>query len=216
MKKTYVAVAAVFSAASIAACSSSGPHVTSTSPLTSNSVTGTPSSSSVRESSPRTSGGDSSPATSDPSNISTPSVTPGAQPAVNAYIAGYVLTTRAYADPSDANLATLARYEAGAVLAEDESTLKELAGAGIAYRGIAAIPHPKVVSASPTSVTLTDCGTLSKRQPYEQYYVKTGKPVPASVPAVPPPYLKVLTMQKAAGQWKLVSIATRANRTCTP
>jgi hypothetical protein len=146
--------------------------------------------------------------------VSTPTVAPAAQPAVDAYLTLYDLTAQLYADPVHADTSQLSKYETSALINNDISTLKALAAAGIAYRGQPAALRLKVVSASSTAVTLTNCGLASTANPYERYYVKTGKLVPTSTPAVPPPYLKVLTLQLSDGRWKLASVATNSTRTC--
>lgn len=210
MKRVVVAVVAFAASVSLAACGSSGTHTQSLSPSapssdpTSSSPSVSPSSSSVSSTAKPT-----TPA------VPTPSVSAAAQPAVNAYVALYTLTGSLYADPAHANTADLSKYESAKLVSNDVATLKQLAAADLAYRGTLPGLRLKVVLTSPTTITLTNCGLLSKSDPYEQYNVKTGKTAASPTAAVPPPYLKVLTIQKSGDRWLLQSIATNTARTCT-
>lgn len=217
MKRLVLAIVAIASVTVIAACGSSGTHTQSLSPAppSTDPVTGTSTPSSSSPSIPSPSSSSSSP-TNKPTSVSipTPSVSPAAQPAVNAYVQLYALSASLYADPAHAKTGALNTYESAKLVSYDITTLKQMATDGRAYRGSPPGLRLKVVLTTPTVITLTNCGLLSKTDPYKQYDIKTGKPISAPSAAVPPPYLKVLTMQRAGGHWMLQSIATNTSRTC--
>jgi hypothetical protein len=214
VKCIVLAIIAIASITGIAACSGSGTHTQSLSPSASSSD---PTSGTTSTSSPPSSSSSAASPTNKPTSppIPTPSVSPAAQPAVNAYVKLYALSASLYADPAHAKTGALSTYESAKLVSYDVATLKQMAAAGHAYRGSPPGLRLKVVLTTPTVVTLTNCGLLSKTSPYEQYDVKTGKPVSTPTAAVPPPYLKVLTMQQAGDHWLLQSIATNTSRTCT-
>jgi hypothetical protein len=193
-----------------AACSSSGTHTQSLSPSA-------PSKDPTSDSSGVSSSSSPASPTKKPTkpSVPTPSVSPAAQPAVDAYVKLYTLTASLYADPAHANTTALGNYESAKLVSNDVATLKQLATDGRAYRGTLPDLRLKVVLTTPTVVTLTNCGLLSKTDPYEQYDIKTGKPISTPKAAVPPPYLKVLTIQHSGQRWLLQSITTNTARTCT-
>lgn len=148
--------------------------------------------------------------------IPTPRVVPAAQGAVNAYIAMVSSTVAADRDPAHADLNTINQYLSGKALKLIDGEYSAMAKAGQAYRGTPADPRVKVSSVlSPTFVFLTSCPLASTSDPYTEYYVATGKPVPVAKRAPPPPYLLTLPMQEVGGQWKLTDILQNAGKTCT-
>jgi hypothetical protein len=212
MRSAPMAASLLAAALLTAACGSSGTHTQTpgpTSPTGDLSTTPTSVSSSTAPTTrPRT------PPSTKP--IPTPTVTPPAQPAVDAYIAGNALSIKLYSDPKHANTALLGKYEAGQALATDIAALKAMASAGTAYRGDPPQSHIKVVAVSATMVALSDCGLQSAANPYVEYYVETGKPVPTRHLPAPPPYLKALSLQLINGNWKLTNIAVDGSKTCKP
>lgn len=148
--------------------------------------------------------------------IPTPTVTPVAQGAVNAYIAMVSATVAADRDPAHADLNTINQYLSGKALKLIDGEYSAMAKAGQAYRGTPADPRVKVSSViSPTFVFLTSCPLAFTSDPYTEYYVATGKTVPVATRTPPPPHLLTLPMQKVGGQWKLTDILQNAGKTCT-
>jgi hypothetical protein len=191
---------------------SSGVHTqtpTSDSPTASTSVT----SGSPGTSMPSTA---SSAPTSPVPSITTPSVIPTAQDAVNAYIALSQATVVADRDPARADLTAINKYLTGKALTLIDGQYAAMRKTGQAYRGTPANPRVKVGTVvGSTLVFLSSCPLASKADPYTEYYVKTGQPVPVAKRTPPPPYLLTLTMKKVGDQWKLSDVLQNAGKTCT-
>jgi hypothetical protein len=192
----------------LAACSSSGTHTQSYSPSPSSA-----SSSSTSSSDPASTSASSTAPTS--SGVPTPTVTRPAQAAVNAYIAQLNLTVAADRDPAHADLAAINRYLTGRALTLIDGEYTAMAKAGQAYRGTPATPRIKVQTVlSSTAVMLTTCPQFNRSDPYVEYYVATGKPVPVPTRNPPPPYLLTVFMKKVGTQWKVYDLLQNAGQTC--
>jgi hypothetical protein len=153
-----------------------------------------------------------------PSGIPTPTVTvPGAQDAVNAYIAFYNASGAADRDPTDANDVAIDGYLTGRAKTLFDSNYASMKQSGLAYRGTAPDPRVKVQQVfSDTSVFLESCPFESKTDPYVEYTVSTGKQVATGATRnPPPPYLLVLPMVKVGGQWQLSDVLPNTSKTCT-
>jgi hypothetical protein len=188
-----------------AACSSSsGTHTQSLSPSPTDSGSLPPSKSTGPSSPPSSSG------------VATPTVTPPAQDAVDAYIAFYNASTAADRDPAHADLAALNRYLSGKALNLFDGIYASMRKAGLAYRGSPPNPRVKVSSVlGSTAVFLSSCPLASSSDPYVEYHVATGKPVATGTPRTPPPpYLLTLPMKKVAGHWKLTDVLQDTSKTC--
>ncbi len=201
----------------MAACSSSsGTHVQSLSPSPSASTSSTTSSTS--SSSPDPTSSSSSTSSSAPTSskgVPTPTVTPPAQSAAAAYISFYNALNVADRDPAHADLASINRYLTGKALELFDGVITGQAKAHLAYRGT---PEQPRVSAgqiiSPTFLFLSSCPLASRTDPFVQYDVKTGKSVPVSKPAVPPPWRRTISMKKVDGSWKITDFLVDASKTC--
>jgi hypothetical protein len=123
----------------LAGCKSSGTHTQSYSPSATDSSASRPSSPAPTASaSTRTS---SSPTrTTGASSISTPTVAPAAQAAVNAYIGLGNEVTAASRDPKHADFAAINRYLTGKARTLFDNSIKSMASAGQAYRALLRIP----------------------------------------------------------------------------
>lgn len=148
--------------------------------------------------------------------VPTPSVTPAAQGAVDAYIAFYNASTADDRDPAHADLSALNRYLSGKARTLFDGIYADMKNSGLAYRGTPPNPRVKVQTVgSPTFVILTSCPLASSADPYVEYHVATGQPVTASPPRTPaPPYLLTLPMTKSGGQWQLTDVVQDTSRTC--
>ncbi|HEX2904639.1 MAG TPA: hypothetical protein VHO01_14390 [Jatrophihabitans sp.] len=152
------------------------------------------------------------------SGIPTPTVTvPGAQDAVNAYIAFYNASGAADRDPTNANVVAIDGYLTGKAKTLFDSNYASMKQSGLAYRGTAPDPRVKVQQVfSDTSVFLESCPLESKTDPYIEYTVSTGKPVATGATRnPPPPYLLILPMVKVGGQWQLSDVLPNTSKTCT-
>jgi hypothetical protein len=147
--------------------------------------------------------------------IPTPSVTPAAQDAVNAYIAFYGLSTAADKDPANANLARLDQYLTRKAKALYDGVYASMKSSGLAYRGTPDAPRLKVGQIlSPTFMFLTSCPEPSASDPFIQYKVSTGKPVVVKKPPVAPPWKRTISMQKVGASWKVSDILVDTSKTC--
>lgn len=149
--------------------------------------------------------------------VPTPSVTPQAQRAVDAYIAFYNASGAADRDPAHADIAALDRYLTGKAKILFDSNYASMKKSGLAYRGTAPNPRVKVRQIfSAKSIFLESCPLLSTTDPYVEYTVSNGKPVAAAVKRnPPPPYLLILPMVKVGDHWKLSDVVQNASKTCT-
>jgi len=201
--------AVAFVLAVLTACTSSGTHPQSFSP-TSSTPTSTTATNSASASSSNTSA-----SRSIAPPIPAPTVTPPAQDAVNAYIAFYNAMTAADQDPAHADVAKIDSYLTGKALALTRDVIANQKKSGIAYRGTPPNPRVKVETIfSSTFMFLTSCPLESVTDPFVQYYVATGKPVPVTKPAVPPPYKLKLSMEKIGAAWKLADLLVDTSKTC--
>lgn len=190
---------------------SSGVH---TQTPTSDSPTPTASSPSNPSTSASTSTSSSTPTSSIPS-IPTPSVTPAAQDAVNAYIAFYGLSTAADKDPANADVAHLDQYLTGKAKTLYDGVYASMKSSGLAYRGTPDAPRLKVGEIfSSTFMFLTSCPAPSASDPFIQYQVSTGKPVVVKKPPVAPPWKRTISMQKVGASWKVSDILVDTSKTC--
>jgi hypothetical protein len=151
------------------------------------------------------------------SGVRKPTVTPSAQSAVDAYIDFYNASGAADRDPARADIAALDVYLTGKAKTLFDSNYASMKTSGLAYRGTAPNPRLKVQQVfSATSVFLESCPLESPIDPYVEYTVSTGKPVPAGAKrSPPPPYLLILPMVKVGDQWKLSDVLPNTSKTCT-
>jgi hypothetical protein len=151
------------------------------------------------------------------SGIPTPTASaPAAQGAVNAYIALANAYNHASADPAHADLTTINKYLSGKALALFDQSIASMKAAGQAYRGTPGNPNVKVQRVfSSSSVFLTSCPTDNPNDPFVEYYVGTGKPVPVAKRNPPPPYSLTLPMQLVGSQWKLTDLLQDVGKTCS-
>lgn len=168
-----------------------------------------------------TTAGSASPST-DPSSatpvvkpIPTPTVLPAAQGAVDAYVAFVNATVIADRDPAHADLSFIDKYLSGNAKTMYSGVYPAMRKEGLASRGTPGDPRIKVSAVlSPTAVVLTSCLTTDKVDPYTEYYIATGKPVPTITRKPPPPYLLILTMKVVGGSWKLIDVLQNTSKTC--
>jgi hypothetical protein len=202
-------VAVAFVLAVLTACTSSGTHPQSFSP-TSSIPTSTTATNSASASSSNTSA-----SRSIAPPIPAPTVTPPAQDAVNAYIAFYNAMTAADQDPAHANVAKIDSYLTGKARTLFDGVLANQKKSGTAYRGTPPIPRVKVETIfSSTFMFLTSCPLESATDPFVEFDLSTGKPVPVTKPTIPPPYQLKLSMQKVNGGWKLADLLVDSRKTC--
>lgn len=195
----------------IAGCGSNSTHVQSYSP--------TPSGSGTTATSPTTIAPTKTSALPPTSAkvIPTPTVTPPAQGAVDAYIRLQNLLYAASLDPANANTVELNKYLDGKALKIYDAGLASLATSGFAYRGSPPVFHVKIDTVlSDTAVFLTSCPTNVVDDPYTRYSIKTGQSAPLQSHTPPPPYLQTLPMKKVGGQWKLTDLLQDTSKTCRP
>jgi hypothetical protein len=212
-RRAAVAVIAASAVLTLAACTSSGTHTQSYSPSPTHLQ-----SSSTTSSSPGPTSSTPITASSAPKStgVPTPSVTPSAQNAVNAYVADFNTGIQALRDPAHADLSWIAKYETGTFRTQDEQSFASLKSSHLAYRGAAPDPNIKVQSVlSPTAVILTSCQVVDPSNPWVQYDTTTGKAVPGGKPRTPPPpYLLQLFMKSAANSWQVSSVVQDTSKTC--
>jgi hypothetical protein len=196
-----------------ASCSSSGTDTQSFSPSSpasdhSTSTSDSPPSSPTHPSTSRSS--------TRVSAVPTPTVTTPAQSAVDSAIAVYNAYNAASMDPSHADLAKINTYLTGKAVALYDNSIKGMRANGTAYRGTPANPRLRVVgSGSGATVLLASCPLESSTDPFGQYYIATGKPVPVKKLTPPPPYRQLITVVKTAGGWKVSSFQVNTGQTCT-
>lgn len=193
---------------STACSSSSGTHTQSLSPTPSGS-SDTPSSPSV--SSSATTG--SAPG----SEVPTPTVTPPAQDAVDAYVADFNEGIRASRDPAHADLVWISKYETGKARVQTQQSFTYTRAHQLAFRGAAPDPNVKVRSLlSSSAVILTSCLVIDNSDPWVEYDTATGKAVPTGTPRnPPPPYLLTIFMKATSGaNWKISSVVQDTSKTC--
>lgn len=196
--------------------SSSGTHTQSV-PATSSSTATSPASVGSRTSSSPTDPSSPSLSTGKSSApVATPTVTPPAQGAVNAYVASYNAGIAALRDPASADLSWIAKYETGKFRTQDEQSFAYLKAHHLAYRGATPDPNVKVQSVvSPKFVILTSCQIVDRSHPWVQYDTRTGKAVPrGNTRTPPPPYLLQLFMKLDGPEWQVSSVAQDTRKTC--
>jgi hypothetical protein len=118
------------------------------------------------------------------------------------------------ADPKNAKASELAPYVTHQVLEQILAQYQYMATHGLAYRGTPDSDHIRVIAADSSSAALRNCLVPSKSDPYTQYVVATGKPVPQSGPGGLHP--KAVTVVFSDGRWRVSSIIPDLGRTCTP
>lgn len=213
-----VLLVAVVGVAALTAACTGGNH--DASPITSRSASTTltdtstpasPTSARMTSTVPRRSGSRSA------GTVPTPSVTPPAQGAVDAYVADFDLGTSHSRDPANANLSWIARYETGKVKKQTVQSFAYMKTHGLAYRGATPDPNVKVQSVLSSSViVLTSCLIVSKADPWTQYVVATGKPVSSPSPRNPPPpyLLRIYMKANAKGAWQIENVLQDTSKTC--
>lgn len=209
MKRLYTALVSCVCIAFVAACSSGHAQPELTSPR------------SVTDTSPPSVGHVPTTSTSVPTRASasqiepipTPSVTPPAQSAVDAYVAmGNVLDAWGVS-PARANADQLAPYATADVLKQTVAVYASMAKEGLAYRGTPDALNLKVTAATAQSVVLSSCPSPDRSDPYVQYVLATGKPVTAPVSSALHP--KTITILDSSGHWRVASIIPDEGRTCS-
>ena len=109
---------------------------------------------------------------------------------------------------ANAHSADLAKYAGDKALAQERANLLQLARAGIVVRG-APLLDPRVSSASPTVVTITDCVDTTHWQPV---YKATGKS--AAAPNQPTRVLATALARPYADRWLIQELTTDRSRPC--
>lgn len=216
VRRVLVTMLAIVSITGAAACSgASGTHPQSLSTSTSTSTHGTPSQTTSTASAPSTSASSTSGRPS--RGAPTPTVTPPAQGAVNAYVADFNLGVAAERDPANADLTWIAKYERGNVKTQTQKSFEFMRTHHLAYRGAAPDPNVKVQSVvSNKLVILTSCLIVDKADPWTQYDTSTGKAVPTGKPRKPaPPYLLTIFMRGSGTAWQINSLEQDTSKTCT-
>lgn len=147
-------------------------------------------------------------------SVATPTVTPAAQGAVNAFISLYNALTAADRDPAHANLASFNQYLIGKALTLFDSEIKNQAKAHLAYRGTPDDPRVRVGQVLNSSfLFLTSCPRPSTSDPYVQYDVRTGKAVKVKRPVVT--VQRLISMKRSSGSWKVTDVVA-GNKRCAP
>ncbi|HZC53153.1 MAG TPA: hypothetical protein VE441_11730 [Mycobacterium sp.] len=144
-----------------------------------------------------------------------------AKPAVDAYLAFMAATDKAFRDPTHVRSSTFDKYVAGQAKLLFDSSLAQERRQGKAQRGAAPIRHVRVVKnrvADKTLpwVVLRDCATTDPKNPYVEYYVETGKPVPQKSHNPPGPYADTIKIFLINGQWTITSFTVDTTWTCKP
>jgi hypothetical protein len=148
--------------------------------------------------------------------IPTPTVSPAAQGAVDAYIAFYNAMAVADRDPVHADLSFIDKYLTGKAKTLVEQTYAEMKSEHLASRGTPGDPRVKVSAVlSPTAVMLSSCLATDKADPYTEYHVDTGRPVVAPTRTPQPPYLLTLPMKVVGGDWKVTDVIQDTSKTCS-
>lgn len=211
MVRLRVSASIVASAASaLTACGSTGTHTQDVTP----SLTGTRSTISTPNQPSTSSASTSTTSQSAGRPLPTPSVTPPAQDAVNAFISMLNLYNEASRDPQHARLAEVDRYLTGKAKTIIDSSITSMASSGYAYRGTPDDPRLRVKTSLGSFAQLTSCPAPSPTHPFVQYDVKTGKAVPVPSRTPPPPYLLTITLTNANGSWQVSDILQNAGATC--
>lgn len=147
-------------------------------------------------------------------SVPTPTVTPPAQQAVDAYISASNVLLTWDRDPGRAQTGQVSSYVTATVLAQVLGAYRSMAQSGLAYRGTPDQSHIKVLAASATSAAFTDCPTPSATDPYTQYVVATGKAVRSTTPSGL--HAKAVTVIYQSGHWRISGIVPNLAKTCTP
>jgi hypothetical protein len=145
--------------------------------------------------------------------VPTPTVSPAAQSAVDAYTGASNVLYGWDQDPQRANPGELAPFVTSTVLKQVLASYQSMAQAGLAYRGTPDRSHITVIAASSTSVAFSDCPTPSATDPYTQYVVATGKPVASTTPSGLHP--KAVTAVFQDDHWRVSAITPNLAETCT-
>lgn len=207
-----VAVLCAVATTSAACSGSSGTHAQTdlpTSPDTSTNTEAPTSTSPTGATHPSTS----KPST--PTNVSvpTPTVTPPAQGAVNAYIGMGNVLNHWDLDPRKARRSELQPYVTGSALTDFMRIYRDMAAQHLAYRGNPDTPHLRVVSVTSSAAVLSNCPSPAAVNPSVQYNVVTGKVVKSTGDG---PFRKAITVLKRAGAWRVNSIASDTSKACKP
>jgi hypothetical protein len=149
--------------------------------------------------------------------VPTPSVTPSAQGAVDAYYSYFNADVAASRHPSQADLSFIAKYATGDPRTATQQAFASMKSQGRAWRGTSPDPRVKVKAVlSSTVVQLTSCLMVARGDPWEQYTVATGKALPVPKLTPPPPYLLTIFMKvDDAGIWQIYDLIQTRGATCT-
>jgi hypothetical protein len=113
-----------------------------------------------------------------------------------------------------------AKYLAGESKKVFVAALSDEQKQGRAYRGTPPSSRVRVganhLTATVPWVQLVDCALQSSADPYTEYDVAKGKPIPQPRRKVPPPYAKLIKIFLIDGKWTITSFATDSSSTCTP
>jgi len=150
-------------------------------------------------------------------SITPPLVVPAAQAAVNAFVDSLNLYNAASRDPATADLTGLDAYLTGKARTIYDESIAGMRSAGYAYRGTPANPRVTVQTVlSGTAVQLRSCPIADRSDPFVEYDVKTGRPVPVATASPPPPYRLTIFMKMTAdGTWLIYDVLQDRSKTCT-
>ena len=143
-----------------------------------------------------------------PTMSATPSTDAAAAAAALAAYRGFRKAQVAAEAVANAHSPDLAKYAGDKALAQERANLLQLARVGIVVRG-APVLDPKVSSASPTAVTITDCVDTTHWQPV---YKATGKS--AAAPNQPTRVLATALARPYADRWLIQELTTDRSRPC--
>ena len=143
-----------------------------------------------------------------------------AKPAVDAYLTFMGRVDHAYRDPAHVSASTFTNYLAGQAKQLFDTNFAQEEAQGKAYRGTEPVRRVRVtenhMGASLQWAQLRDCGADSASDPYTEYYVATGKPVPQKPQNPPGPYADTIKIFLINGQWTITQFTVDSTRTCKP
>ena len=143
-----------------------------------------------------------------------------ANPAVDAYLTFMGRVDHAYRDPAHVSASTFTNYLAGQARQSFETNFAQEKAQGKAVRGTAPVRRVRVtenhMGGSMQWAELRDCAADSASDPYTEYYVATGKPVPQKPQNPPGPYADTIKIFLINGQWTITQFTVDSTRTCKP
>jgi len=159
----------------------------------------------------------SSPSAPSPSPSRT--LTADEQAAVKAYLAFTRAVYTAERAPGPQNLSLLKRYSIDPELGSVTDFLTKLQLAGLVVRGTPPASRVHVIGYAPKAnpfpaVSLVDCPTVSTT--WRPYYKASGKPGKVVQGKAKPPYASRATVVLFKGVWKVRTVKTNRNKTCSP